>query len=96
MNRSETYKTPQFVISIFGAWLLITGLVSVANRAETFTPILPSGNANVLKVQPGKSQPTSTINNLQSAGGLQGQAGNNLQDPTDTDQLQPNAKQNSF
>lgn len=96
MNRTATYKTPQFAISLVGCWLVIVGLIGWP--ADTISGPVDSpqaGDDTVLQVLPGTRQPSSTIDELQGAQGLQGQAPARLHQPDVAEQLQPNAKTDS-
>lgn len=97
MNRTAVYKTPQFLITLIGGWLIIFGTLNLL-AANTPNSVNQPANPNQtrLQVKPGRGAPSGASQQLQGAGGLQGQAPGDLQQSGVAERLQPNAKTDTF
>lgn len=90
MRDSSIFNRAQVVLTLFGSFMLLMTAVSTIETNEI--PSSPSSSDGTgLQVRPAQGSPGTTINQLQGAGGLQGQKNQALQRPVG-EQLQPNAK----
>lgn len=99
MKHTIKFSSPQFITALIGSWLVIAGLTGLIARSDADSTQNNSTGTNAnttLRVVPGTQRPASSIQQLQGAQGLQGQSQGGLQQPGVADQLQPNAKTDTF
>ncbi|HEX9679590.1 MAG TPA: hypothetical protein VGA08_03150 [Candidatus Saccharimonadales bacterium] len=92
METSNLSTRPQVVLALLGLIMLTLSWLGLAASQTTEASLPMPVQGSRLQVMPsGGAAPRSVIDQLQGAGGLQGQQTQGLQQPIG-EQLQPNAK----